>query len=656
MLRSNALGLAVLGGVLFAAWWGYHPGLSGTFLFDDFKNLNALGSYGRIDDLQKFLLYLSAGDADPTGRPLALLSFLIDADDWPADPYPFKHTNVLLHLVNGLLLAWLLLKLGRRAGLGAQHAAAAAALAAMCWTVHPLWVSTTLYVVQRQAMLAASFGLAGLLLWSCGRERFAARPWRGALLMIAGAWGCTALATLSKGNGIVLPVLIWASDSILPVTDDAGPPSHQGLLRALRLILLQLPAAAIGWWLFSILRNGVLHPAAELQYDVWHRLITQPRVLLDYLVQLWIPRGALGGLLNDDYRVSADLLHPWTTLPAILLVGLLLAAALRLRRRQPSVALAIMFFFAGHLIESTVVPLELYYEHRNYLPAAPMFWPLSIWLTGSPGVLPALRRTLALGIPLLLLLLTHARATLWGKPYELAMAFAQAAPHSARAQMTAAYYHLANGHPVLAISQFRKTLAEHPDEALAGLHLIEAECALGTVTPATRDDVIQAIGLNTNEAGIIHYWMDGQISRAVAHSCRGFDLDYLQRMLAAARDNPRFMTQAMHQRDILHMAGRLALAQGDVAAAAQDFDRSLAQDPQPGQALEQAALLGSADQAALALRHLDYFNSLPKAPPAAFHGMPWVHSWLLWHTGYWAAQMSELRRTLEQSESAGRRR
>lgn len=651
MPRQTTVGILLLGSALFAALWAYRPGLTGTFLFDDFKNLNAIGSFGRIDSLQKLLLYLSSGDADPTGRPLSLLSFLLDADDWPADPYPFKRTNILLHLVNGLLLAWLLLRLGRRTGLAEGHAAASAALAALCWTLHPLWVSTTLYVVQRQAMMAATFCLAGLLLWVAGRERFATRPWGGAALMIAGAWGCTALAVLSKGNGAVLPVLIWVIDSVLLGGGDSAPQNRYSL-RFLRLLLLKLPTLAIAIYLGNVFLKGLLHPAADIQWNIWHRLITQPRVLLDYLMQLWIPRGALGGLLNDDYRASVDLLHPWTTLPSLLLIGLLLAAGVRMRRTLPLLALSILFFFAGHLIESTVMPLELYFEHRNYLPAAPIFWPLAVWLTGAAGSLPLLRRLLVPAIPLLLLLLTHARATLWGKPYELAVAFAQASPHSARAQVTAGYYHLVNGHPLVAIAQFRRTLSEFPDEALAGVHLIEAECSMGGVTPETRASALRAIATNRNEPALIHYWMDDEIPRATSGSCPGFDLDFMEQMLAAARDNPRFVALPTHVRDIAHMAGRLALARGDANAALREFDRSLTQERYPGQALEQAALLGSAGRPDLALRHLDYFRSLPAPPPDKFSGMPWLHEWLLQRTGYWMAQIAELEQRLRQEQSS----
>ena len=104
---------AALAALLMTAWFAYHPGLSGGFLFDDFANLPNLGEFGPIDNAGTFWHYITSGIADPTGRPLALLSFLIDAQDWPAYPYPFKRTSVLLHLLNGALLFWLLLKLGQ---------------------------------------------------------------------------------------------------------------------------------------------------------------------------------------------------------------------------------------------------------------------------------------------------------------------------------------------------------------------------------------------------------------------------------------------------------------------------------------------------------------------------------------------------------------
>src|SRR5574337_1129035 len=204
--------------LLAVAWIACSPGLHGSFLFDDFGNLPVLGATGPIDTWPTFWRYITSGTADPTGRPLTLLTFLIDAHNWPADPYPFKLTNLILHLLNGALLAVLLRRLGRQAFKGAdkRRIDLAAVIGAGFWLLHPLFVSTTLYIVQREAMLPATFTLLGLLAWLHGRAALArGRTWRGLTWIAVGLGGCTVLGVLSKANGILLPALALLVEYVL---------------------------------------------------------------------------------------------------------------------------------------------------------------------------------------------------------------------------------------------------------------------------------------------------------------------------------------------------------------------------------------------------------------------------------------------------------
>ncbi len=149
--------------LLITTWLVYMPGLYGGFLFDDFANLPVLGASGPVDNWSTFCRYITSGTADPIGRPLALLSFLLDAHDWPAAPYPFKRTSLILHLAQRRCCSILLLqRLG--ASISFRHADChridlAAVFGAAFWLLHPLFVSTTLYIVQREAMLPATFTL-----------------------------------------------------------------------------------------------------------------------------------------------------------------------------------------------------------------------------------------------------------------------------------------------------------------------------------------------------------------------------------------------------------------------------------------------------------------------------------------------------------------
>ena len=134
----------------------YWVGLKGNFLFDDYPNLQELGTYGVIDSWDKGRAFIFNGFAGPTGRPISLASFLIDINTWPTAPYPFKYTNLMIHLLNGILLCWGTLLLLRNYEYKEQRAVWIALMSAAIWLLHPYFVSTTLYIVQRMAQLARS--------------------------------------------------------------------------------------------------------------------------------------------------------------------------------------------------------------------------------------------------------------------------------------------------------------------------------------------------------------------------------------------------------------------------------------------------------------------------------------------------------------------
>ena len=174
------------GAILIAALV-YWPGLSGSFLFDDIPNLKTLGFQGGVSDWNTFIAYVTGGFSGPTGRPISLLTFLLDANNWPADPYSFKRTNLFLHLTNGSLLFVLIYKvflLSPKSEFRTPTAALwVAGFCAAAWMLHPYLVSTTLYVVQRMAMLSTFFCFAGLIAYIHGRQLTQSQPRAGYIWM-----------------------------------------------------------------------------------------------------------------------------------------------------------------------------------------------------------------------------------------------------------------------------------------------------------------------------------------------------------------------------------------------------------------------------------------------------------------------------------------
>jgi hypothetical protein len=103
----------------------------------------------------------------------------------------------------------------------------------------------------------------------------------------------------------------------------------------------------------------------ERNFSTRERLLTQPRVLCLYLWQILAPLPSHMPFYYDWVQPSRSFLHPWTTLPAIVVVGALLGTAWRLRLRWPLFSLGVLLYFGAHFITSNVVGLELAFEHRN---------------------------------------------------------------------------------------------------------------------------------------------------------------------------------------------------------------------------------------------------------------------------------------------------
>lgn len=687
--------LALLVAILALAWFAYRPGLSGAFLFDDLGSLPKLGATGSVDNWATFWRYITSGTADPTGRPVALLSFLIDARNWPANPYPFKVTNVVLHLINGALLAGVLWKLGQallpspsgrvcpegagegpgslepdtlrefapsppaplpegegsKSGLLAPDTrgiAIAALLGAGAWLLHPLLVSTTLYVVQREAMLPATFTLIGMLGWMASREALAHGHSRRALIGFAlSAWLCTLLAILSKANGALLSLLLLLTEWIVLSHRPMPDGQKQRLHKVAVVVFLIVPTVLLLAYLLSVIPGYVASTPATRGWTIGQRLLTEPRVLTDYLRLLFIPSAHSSGLFNDAFPVSRDWLRPASTLPCIALILALIGTGFALRKKYPPLALALLFYFAAQLMESGWIPLELYFEHRNYLPAMLLFWPIGLAL-GYPGTLRFLRITAGAAVLVFLAVLTAQRATLWGNAFHQAQIWAAFNPDSARAQTSAALYDLQSGRPRLAAARLRLAMPRDPDDLQIPVNLISAECKLGAVRPETITAARAALASDRAGGDVAFNWFGDALASAGQHACSGLDYATLQGMLDAAKRNQHWEKHAGLRANLLHLEGTLALAQHEPAQALQDFDAALVQLPRVDVALSQAATLASAGYPKLGLKHLDYLDTLPTPHKTGF-SMSRVHAWVLTRQGYWQNEIEHLRTAMTAS-------
>lgn len=439
--------LLLLAAVL-AAILLYRPGLHGPFIFDDGFNIVDNQNL-RLQDFSKEDL-LGAAYSIPNGifgRPLSMLSFAFNfyADRNDIQPFPsaysFKATNLAIHLLNGVLvfvLTRLLVALyrERRAPtLPASYPAWLALAVSAAWLLHPLNLTTVLYVVQRMTSLAAMFSFLGLVVYVWGRTRLFKGQRGGMPAVLASLFVFTPLALLSKENGLLLPLLILAMEVVLFRFETRKPRDRQFLIVSFAVLVI-LPGLMVAGYL-------VLHPEvflagyARREFTLSERLMTEARVVWFYLRQTVLPSTALMGVFHDDIAISRGLLDPVWTLPAIAGILALPIAAWLLRSRQPLLAFGIVFFLVGHSMESTVYPLELVHEHRNYLPMFGILLAFSHLLL-TP-VLAASTRKPRMVLAILLIPLfavgTYSRANDWSNAFNLWSAEVAHHPASARANI-----------------------------------------------------------------------------------------------------------------------------------------------------------------------------------------------------------------------------
>lgn len=588
----------LLAAVVFAYW----PGLAGPFVLDDFGSVQALGSRGGIVDWETFKAFVFGGTSGPTGRPISLLTFLVDATDWPADAWPFKRTNLLIHCLCGVFLGLLIreilsvLKFDRKAARWLAIAAAGA------WLLHPFLVSTTLYVVQRMAQLATLFMLVGLLVYIRGRILLPQNTRRAYLLMTAGIAVFGLLAILSKENGILLPLLV----AVIELTVIASQRDRFGQLNQYwATLFLVLPAIVVFGYLGErLFRDDFFDIVPPRDFSMYERALTQPRILIDYLQHWFLPKLYTTGVFQDHFLKSTGLLSPLTTLLAIAAHLALLVAAIVQRRRWPVFALAVLFFYASHLLESTVINLELYFEHRNYLATGFLFLPLLIALHRRTSA-----RTFALTCVLLLAVLgsfTRYSASVWSSFPSMVEASAYKAPTSARAQAQYSVLLFNAGRQEDAIAVLNQAIDTIPGpRPLLLVNRLVTLCMMDQLTSGDFDrEIEQLSGLPYDPRMIKLYTrLAGEIAN---ERCPPISIEQLNVLFKAMLYVPEDLAaDSLEYSQVQYLIGFSYAQSGDSEAAVDAFRKSLKSRPGASHAMQMAAVLASADHSEEALQISD---------------------------------------------------
>ena len=463
----SPLSLWILAAALAITAIVYWPGLQGGFLFDDYPNIvDNQGVQPHDASLPSLVRAALASPASEFKRPLASLSFAANYLATGIDPYWMKLTNLVLHLLNGLLVFLLTKLLFQSVSTEDQprYSDVAATLVAAGWMLLPINLTAVLYVVQRMESIANLFVLLGLIGYVTGRRRMLApavtpspvsrggvgrghfsSDTRGLTLCLISITVPTAIGILAKETAVMLPLYalliewtlfrFYKPQEPIVLLQEGSAMTWRRDFRVICLFLLVLVTPMViglAWLLPGILRPETW---AARDFTLSTRLLSEARIVVDYVTWTLLPTPDALSFYHDDFQISTGLLTPWTTLVSIATLAALVAMALWLRSHRPLVALGIALFLGCQLLTGTILPLELIYEHRNYFASFGLLLAITPLLAvprGQPFALP--RHVLLAGLLLCWTVLTAMTAYAWGNPLRLAEDLASRALQSPRAQ------------------------------------------------------------------------------------------------------------------------------------------------------------------------------------------------------------------------------
>lgn len=563
-IKSN---YSLLGLLLLVTAVAYYPALDSRLLLDDTNNL-----HGLVDVGTKGYSYFSlSGAAGPSGRFVSLYTFALQHEHWPHNPYIFKLVNLLIHLLNGVLIYAITRVLSHHVGCEHRYAGLFPLIATALWLLQPIHVSAVLYVVQRMTLLSSLFSLTGILAYLTfwGSERLYTSTKQ--LLVFSLLFGSTlTLAVFSKENGILMPLLILVIEFTL-----LGSIARPRVWRKWAGVFLLLPLALLLIYLvYTFDRNLALYQGRP--FSMTERLLTEARIIFVYLHNIILPRPSAFSLYHDDFPISTGLFSPFSTLFAVTGVCILIGTGLKYRRKLPVYAFAVFWFFGAHLLESSYLNLELYFEHRNYLAAYGVCLLLA-WVYVS--VLGRISKQ-ALGYLLLIAVMAPVvtvsllELNLWSKPLQQAIEWQQRSPGSPRALEDLANQYLLHGQVDNARETYHTISTTFPQDVYPYIKEIGITACIENkqIEPQLWEQALDKARTSEWNGFASSSELDALAVNIINGHCETINIYLLIRLIVSLSTNPEY---GKDRAPLHELAAVLSAYLGEVDAALNNIDQAL---------------------------------------------------------------------------------
>jgi Flp pilus assembly protein TadD len=341
----------------------YSHTLHSPFVFDDIRNVSS-NTATEVTDLSFANMRKAAVDSPIGTRPVSYITFAVNYFFHQHEVYGYRLVNLFIHMLNGLLLYLFLMNTFKLPVLQnrIKHPFWVAYLATMIWVIHPLQVQSVTYIVQRMNSLATLFYMLAFLCYLKARLGGSSkRRW----ICAAASFISGLLALGSKEIAVTLPFFILLYEwMFFQDMDFVWLKRNTIVLAAAGFFLLVMAFIYVGRNPWQVIAAGY----GGRDFTIWERLMTEPRVVLHYIELFVFPLPTRLTLL-PEFSVSTSLIDPATTLPAMIGVMFIISTAMVLAKEMRLISFSILWFLGNLVVESSLVPLEIIFLHRTYLPS-----------------------------------------------------------------------------------------------------------------------------------------------------------------------------------------------------------------------------------------------------------------------------------------------
>jgi tetratricopeptide (TPR) repeat protein len=470
--------------------------------------------------------------------PLTIVSFALDYRFFKYHPLPYHAANVLLHVLNCLLVFWIIRRISGKSW--------AAFVAALFFGVHPLRVESVAWITERKDVLYSFFFLSGLLSYGYYRIRSDRR-------FLAAAFFLFVASVLSKPVAVVFPLALLLIDYL-----DRRPSWRTALIEKIPFFAASLATA--GMAIIAQRSARTLRPGKLL--EIFPNLLNALRNLWFYVAKTAVPAN-----LSAFYPVPAAAgMNPGRTTALVLpIIALIVCALYLLHRIDRRIVFGILFFLIGLLPVLQLIPSgQPLADRYPYLASAGLSCLLALGLSGRHKTWNRILSVILLIICVFFATLTWRRCPVWHDSLTLWNDVLVKYPNVSVAYNNRGRVFQDRNDRVSALADFDRAIIADPGYALAYYNRGVTRFSLHQYDLALAD-LEQAAALDPgyyktfNNRGLIYY-LKGETDRA---------LNDFERALSI---NPEY-AGAYNNRGLI----RQDIGQHEKAIA--DFDRALAIDP-----------------------------------------------------------------------------